>query len=552
MSEFAYTRVTPIPRQRRLQRALEMLPGLASWTILLTMLALGIFRPLVAAAIVIAFNLYWFLRLAHSTLFLLFSYTLLRAESRTNWAARLDALAHGQQPEPPPRGWAHWLSGWLERERRAMAEGESGPAPDAHAIRHLVVLPVAREPATVLEPGLRSLAAQDFPSNRILVVLTVEDHAPASIHADMQQLRTAYRDRFLDLLVTRPPAGLPGEARVKGANATWGARVADAWFAEHRIARDHVVASCFDADTVVNPSYFSCLTCHFLTTPDRQRASFQPIPVYHNNIWDAPGFVRVLDLGASFFQLIEATNPDTLVTFSSHSMSFRALVEIGYWPVDMISDDSAIFWKAYLHYRGRYRAVPMYTTLSMDVVSAEGWWPAMRSLYRQKRRWAWGVENLPLIIRGFLATPGIPFREKFAHTLKMVEANVSWATWGFMLTILNWLPALFAGRAFSTTAMYYSAPRVSGVIFNLAGLALLATIALSQVLLPRPVHKRPVLLRIQHALEWLLIPSITLVFGAIPALDAQTRLMLGRRMEFWVAGKKGEQPAPPTEPPHAT
>ena len=27
-------------------------------------------------------------------------------------------------------------------------------------------------------------------------------------------------------------------------------------------------------------------------------------------------------------------------------MSFTALVEIGYWPVDMISDDSAVFWKA--------------------------------------------------------------------------------------------------------------------------------------------------------------------------------------------------------------
>ena len=33
-------------------------------------------------------------------------------------------------------------------------------------------------------------------------------------------------------------------------------------------------------------------------------------------------------------------------------MSFKALVEIGYWPVDMISDDSAIYWKAYIHYAG--------------------------------------------------------------------------------------------------------------------------------------------------------------------------------------------------------
>ena len=85
--------------------------------------------------------------------------------------------------------------------------------------------------------------------------------------------------------------------------------------------------------------------------------------------------------------------------------------------------------------------------------------------------------------------------------------------------------------------MYFTAPRISGLIFNLAGLALLTTIILSQLLVPRPPSRRPILVRIRHALEWLLIPLITLFFSAIPALDAQTRLMLGKRMEFWVAGK---------------
>lgn len=504
MSDFRYTRDTEGTGQRRLQRALEIIPGATSWLLLLTMLGLGLFRPLIAATIVIAFNLYWFARLAHSTIFLALSYLMLRRERDADWAAR-----------------ARELTGELS----------------VNDVYHLVIIPIAREPVAVVEPGVLSLLEQDYPSSRILLVLAVESRAPEATRVALEALAGKYRGQFLDALVVFHPDGLPGEARVKGANASYAGRAAAEWFTRRGISFERVVASCFDSDTVVSPRYFSCLTYHFLVTPDRQRASFQPIPVYHNNIWEAPGFARVLDLGSSYFQLIEATNPDTLVTFSSHSMSFRALVEVNYWPVDMISDDSAIFWRAYLHYAGDYRVVPMYTTLSMDVVTADGWWRTMFSVYKQKRRWAWGIENFPIVVRGFLATPGIPFREKFFHTLKMFEGNLSWATWGFMLTILNWLPALFASREFSDSVMYFNAPRVSGLIFNLAGIALLVTIAISQLFLPRPVSKRPILRRLLHALEWPLVPVITLFFSAIPALDAQTRLMLGKRMEFWVAGK---------------
>ena len=154
------------------------------------------------------------------------------------------------------------------------------------------------------------------------------------------------------------PAVVPGEARVKGANATCAAKQAAAFFQRHQIPFENVIISCFDADTVVSPNYFACLTYHFMVCPDRLRASFQPIPVYHNNIWHVPGFARVVETGSSFYQLIEATNPEKLVTFSSHSMSFKALVDVDYWPVDMISDDSAIFWKAYIHYDGQYQGDP--------------------------------------------------------------------------------------------------------------------------------------------------------------------------------------------------
>jgi len=213
-------------------------------------------------------------------------------------------------------------------------------------------------------------------------------------------------------------------------------------------------------------------------------------------------------------------------------------VDAGYWPVDMISDDSAIFWKCFIHFHGNYHVVPMYTTISMDVVTAKNWFKTVQNVYRQKRRWAWGVENFPIVIRGFLHSGQISLYDKIRHGFKLFEGHVAWATWAILLTVIGWLPALYAGREFSDTVVYYSAPRITAIIFNLATLALLTTLVLSQCLLPRRKVRHLFFKRIVLALEWFFVPLIVTFLSALPALEAQTRLMLGKYMEFWVTDKQ--------------
>ena len=524
-----------------LERVFEVLPGLTSWTVLLGMLALSFAAPIIAAVLVIAFDLYWLLRLFYMTLFLLLSSARLSLERGTDWMARiraLDRLGPAVEACVTPR---QHLSGWIHRRQlRALRRGRGEAPPPSTALRHLVLFTIASETPEVLESGLAGLTRQNFPPGQMLVIFAIEERAGRERIAALRRLAERFRMQFLDFLVVVHPDGLPGEARVKGANATYAAKAAAAWFRNRGIPFEHVIASCFDADTVVSPDYFSCLTYSFLITPDRTQASFQPIPVYHNNIWEVPGFARVLDVGSSFFQLIEATNPEKLVTFSSHSMSFKALVDVGYWPVDLISEDSAIFWKSLIYYDGRYRVVPMYVTVSMDVAAAGSWWQAVRHVYKQKQRWAWGVENFPIVMRAFLRAGRIPLATRLTHAFKLFENHVSWATSAFLVSLIGWFPALFAGREFSSSVLYYSAPRIAAVIFQLASLALVSTIIVSLCLLPRPKHRAPyaLLRRVGHAAEWLLIPMFAMCFSALPALDAQTRLMVGRYMEFWVSAKQ--------------
>ncbi|MBF0490258.1 MAG: glycosyltransferase family 2 protein [Candidatus Omnitrophica bacterium] len=536
---FNYSKLNLTPLEAMWQRRLEMLPGFLSWSTLIGMILLSIFCPFTAAIITICFYMCWFLRLSYMTLFLVLSYMRLNVESKTDWMTRvqgIDQLVTYYQQQPHHSWWQSFSSWSHEQELKNLLDSQALPA-NSKDLYHLVIFPIIKEQLEVIEPAIKAISQQQFPSKQIIVVFALEECAKDIIKQGVYSVEKKYKDFLLDCFTVEHPFGIPGEARVKGANVTYAAQKATAYIAKKKIPFENVIVSCFDADTVVSDNYFACLTYHFMITPNRQRCSFQPIPMYHNNIWHVPGFARVIETGSSFFQLIEATNPKKLVTFSSHSMSFKALVEVDYWPVDMISDDSAIFWKCYIHYDGNYQVIPMYVTLSMDMVSAKNWWSTVESVYKQKRRWAWGVENIPIVIRAFWKNNNIPLWDRFRHGFKLLEGHWSWATWGFILSLEGWLPVLFARHEFASSVVYYNIPEIASLIFNLASLCFITSIILSIALLPKTDVRYPLLVKIGHALEWMILPFILVFLGALPALDAQTRLMFGKYLEFFVTGK---------------
>ena len=540
---FKYSKENLKGRQTQVQRLLEIMPGACSWIVLLGLIFLSIFFPFTAAILIVAFYLSWIMRVLYSTFFLVLSYLQMNIENKTDWMRRIhgiDNLPVYLNEISSKRFGRHWQQAISHKiHLRQLNELNTSKAlpPPSKDIYHLVIFPVIKEGRDILEPALEAISRQYSPLKQIVIVFALEERALPDIQSVVHELTGKYKNIFFDCFTVVHPAVVPGEARVKGANATCAAKKAAAFFKDHHIPFENVIISCFDADTVVSPHYFACLTYHFMVCPQRQRASFQPIPVYHNNIWQVPGFARVVETGSSFYQLIEATNPENLVTFSSHSMSFKALVDVDYWPVDMISDDSAIFWKAYIHYDGQYQVIPMYVTLSMDVASANNWWQTIKSVYKQKQRWAWGVENFPIVMRAFLKSKKIPLHERLRLGFKLFEGHLSWATSGFILSFIGWLPVIFARQQFAASVVYYNVPDIANTIFALGFFAICITIILSLCLLPKTKIRHRWLLKIAHAIEWLMVPLILVVFSALPALHAQTRLMLGRYLEFWVTDK---------------
>jgi hypothetical protein len=346
-----------------------------------------------------------------------------------------------------------------------------------------------------------------------------------------------YSGKFGTFITTFHPADLPGEAKVKSANATWAVKQIELELARKKIAVDDILVSNFDSDTVVHPNYFSCLTYAFATHPDRYHASYQPLPMYHNNVWDAPAFSRVIAAGSTFWQMIESTRPERLVTFSSHSMTLRALRDVGYWQKDIVSEDSRIFWQCLLHYNGRYETFPLYTTVSMDAALADSWWKTLKNQYKQKRRWAWGIENFVYLAQGFLANKKINRRVKARYIFRTLEGHHSWATAPIIIAVLGWLPVVVGNAEFQTTVLSYSLPHVARTIMTIAMFGLLISTALTLMLLPKRPQGYHAYRYATMILQWVLVPIIATFLSAMPALDAETRLMFGRDLQFNVMEK---------------
>lgn len=499
------------PSDRRLYRFFEILPGALVWITLLGTVLLSAFLPVGASLFIIAFDLYWLLKTLFLSLHLRSSFSRMRKNLKIDWFSKLGELT-AYPAELKLRSWEE--------------------------IRHLVVIPFYHEPYHVLAGNLEALLKDGYPPEHLFVVLAEEERAGEEAAALARELEKAYAPRFGKFLVTVHPPNLPGEKPGKGANITWAAKKAVAELIDkERIPHEHVIVSAFDADTEVYPGYFSILTYRYLTNSKPLRRSFQPIPVYNNNIWDAPAFSRVVATSGTFWQMMQQARPERLATFSSHSVPLSPLAQMDYWHTNMVSEDSRIFWQALIYFDGDYEVVPLHYPVSMDANLAENWWETAKNVYRQQRRWIWGVENVPYLFFGAVKNAKMPLRKKIYFSFNQLEGFWSVGTNALMLFMLGWLPLLLGGEAFNVSVLAYNLPRMTRWLMTLAMVGMVTSAIYSLKLLPpRPAH-RPRHYYLSMTLQWLLIPVTLILFGSIPGLDAISRLMLGKYMGFWVTPK---------------
>lgn len=405
---------------------------------------------------------------------------------------------------------------------------------------HLVILPTYKEGEEIVKETIESLINSNYPKEKLIVVLATEERAGQGAQKMAKNIEKKYADKFYKFLITAHPNNIDGEIAGKGSNVAWAGKEAKKLVDKLEISYKNILVSSFDIDTKVYPQYFSCLTWHYLTEKNPEKASYQPIPIYNNNIWSAPSFSRVVSTSNTFWQMIQQERSEKLTTYSSHAIPGKVFFEVGY-PANVVSDDSRIFWRAYLYYDGDYRVVPIYYLVSMDAVMAKNLWKTALNQYKQQKRWAWGCDEIPYIIFGFLKNKKISIWKKISHLYTILDGFWSWATAALLLFMLGWLPIFLGGQKFNFTILSFNLPILTGRIMTISMIGMFVSAILSTMLLPKlpkditwlaGLRKKSFVL-----LQWVFLPVTLILFGSLPALDAQIRLMLGKYMGFWVTEK---------------
>lgn len=495
---------------RILYRLLEIQPGALAWATLVAVVAASYWIPVAAAMFIIAFDIYWLVKTIYLSAHMSSSFRRMRANQRRDWMKELETTPPAS-PELTGYSWS-----------------------DLH---HLLILPMATETYEVVRESFQGLLKTSWPLDRMIVVLALEARVGESARDIARKIKDEFGGAFLRFMVTEHPDNIPGEIRGKGSNESWAGRKAAELIAELGIPRNTVIVSVFDVDTVAPHDFFACLSWHYLTSPKPLRSSFQPIPIFSNNIWHAPAFARVFAFSTTFWQMIQQARPEQLVTFSSQSISLTALIDVDFWQVNVVSEDSQIFWKCLLRYNGDWRTVPLYYPVYMDANVGSTFLETVINQYKQIRRWHYGVENNAYFLFGFLKNHLIPLRKKLHYAFNMIEKTHSSATNALIIFLLGWLPVTIGRGHFSQSVLSYNLPHITQNIMLLSMLGLVSSAIISIVLLPpRPVSFGR-LKYLWMTLQWVLFPVNFILFGAVPALEAQTRLMFGRYMGFWITPK---------------
>lgn len=490
-----------LKHERGVHRALEILPGFTSWNLILFPYWGILVFPVAVAYFILLFDIYWFYQSLTVAITSSISHLRIEASKRLNWLKEIENF------------------------------------PDWEKVQHILIIPTYKEPVHILARTLSAIAAQDLPLKQLHVVLAMEKEEEKSAREEkVKALKKEFAKLFGSFLVTVHEL-LPGEVAGKSSNERYAALQAKKEIVEkRRFDIKYVTITSSDADHFYHPKHFSCLTYKFLDDPDRYYKIWQPAVMFYQNIWRLPALTRVVNTLSSIWNLSQLPRKDRLVNAQNYSLSFWLLDHVGYWDPGIIPEDYHIFFKSFYKTNGRVEVEAIYLPLIADAPEGKGFFETVKSQYFQYQRWAWGVSDDPYVIKNYFLTDA-PFWSKTLRLLSLVREHFLWPVNWFIITLGISVP-VFLNPAFARTVIGYTLPGLSSIILTFAlGFLIVMLIIDSKHRPPRP-KGFPAWRAVLLPFEYILMPVCGFLLGSLPGLDAHTRLMLGKYLEYRVTEKR--------------
>jgi len=493
------------------KRFFEISLGLSTWTLLTSPIWLGLFFPPAIVYLLAFFTVYWFyLSLKHS-IGLFFAFRRYKAEIKVDWLAKCNALDFTKLPE------------------------KKTLPPSLKDVRHFILIPMVNEPKEVVKASIEGIINQTFPSTQVTLIYTMEEKYSEEMKQRLEEEVKPYKHKLHKFMYFVHPAGIVGEAvGVAGANRTWGAKHAIAQLIKDGENLRNYIFSTIDADHVLYPQYIARLTELYLTSDNRDYHYYSTaVHLFNNNLWDVPTMMRIEANAITLGSLSSWGNHKTHTTeasFSSYSSSLQTLIDADYWDVQLGVDDTIFYWRAFFARNGNFDGIPHFIPYSADAVQGSTYWGSYKSLYKQLVRWGWGAIDFPLSMGEFLKNKHISLQKKVTWFLKHIERRIILINIVFLITFGFGIVTLVNPDVKQTT-FAYSLPDVMSYILTIALVFLVpATYYRFQLASPMP-KKWPLWRKFLGLMEGPLVILNMLTFSFFPFIEAQTRLMLGKRMK---------------------
>jgi hypothetical protein len=243
-----------------------------------------------------------------------------------------------------------------------------------------------------------------------------------------------------------------------------------------------------------------------------------------------------------------------LFSQSTYSLSMRMAHDVGYWDTDVIPEDWHMFLKCFYALGGEVDVEPIHLPVGNDGALSRTARDTYINQYLQVRRWGWGAVDVPYAAIHAFRHQDIPLKKRLLRLWYFVENHLMWSTQWFFITLGGLIPQAYHKMSDATlTPTWFSIHEYVDLTFLplfIAKVITIPTVILTPCLIPyaiilyhdwklRPLPPKEItcLGHLRANLCWLLISPITFLFSALPALDSQVRLMLGKRMEYRVTEK---------------
>ena len=495
---------------RLVHRILEMSLGLMTWSLLTSPIWLGILYPKAIVYMLTFFTVYWSYLAAKHTIGLILGYNNYAREMKVNWLEEYTKLDFANLPDP-----------------------ETLPS-SKEDLRHFLLIPAVNESYNVLKGAIDGIFNQTFPLNQLVLVYTIEEKYAEETEKRIREIIGDRVNQLYKFMLFVHPRGIEGEAiGVGGANRSWGARHAVAELQNSGENIRNYIFSTVDADHVIDPQYLSRLAHLYLSTPRRDNHYYSTaVHLFNNNLWRIPMMMRIEANAVTMGSLSDwsATKGALKDSFSAYSASLKTLIDANYWDVTLGIDDTIFYWRSFFVRNGDFDGICHYIPYSADAVEGKNFIDSHISMYRQLLRWGWGAIDFPLSMKEFLKNKKLPLAKKLGWLAKLLERRVVLVNMVFLITFGFSLVTL-VNPYVKQSNFAYSLPNIMSQILTVTLIFIIpATVYRFKLVSPMPKswhwwRKIPVLL------EGPLIMINLLTYSFFPWVDAQTRMLFGKKMK---------------------